>query len=326
MTVKMYLTRMAFMALSMILVLFASLSPASGQDFPAKPITIYCGFSAGATTDLTARALASGAEKLLGIPVVVENKAGGGGTVAATLLATRKPDGYTLVVVSTGVLAQRPHLQKVAYEPFKDFTMICQYARYSGALTVLKNAPFKNADEFAAYAKVHPGLSYSSPGMFSVGHLGVELFRQCKGLEFKHVPTKGGTEASTQLLGKHVDFMGGAGIHIQYVKQDLMRMLVLFIADKRDPDFPDVPTLKELGCQDAPAYGYIVLGPKGMPDSIYRKLSETFRKVAESPDFQKALAKLEVSYEYKDGQRLEKDVRAEYEFYGDFLSKAGAKK
>ncbi len=326
MTMRRYFTGMAFMALSMIFVLFSSSFPASGQDFPAKPITIYCGFSAGATTDLTARALASGAEKLLGIPVVVENKAGGGGTVAATLLATRKPDGYTLVVVSTGVLAQRPHLQKVAYEPFKDFTMLCQYARYSGALTVLKDAPFKNADEFAAYAKVHPGLSYSSPGMFSVGHLGVELFRQCKGLEFKHVPTKGGTEASTQLLGKHVDFMGGAGIHIQYVKQDLMRMLVLFIADKRDPDFPDVPTLKELGCQDAPAYGYIVLGPKGMPDPIYRKLSETFRKVAESPDFQKALAKLEVSYEYKDGKRLEKDVRAEYQFYGDFLGKAGATK
>jgi tripartite-type tricarboxylate transporter receptor subunit TctC len=204
--------------------------------------------------------------------------------------------------------------------------MICQYARYSGALTVLKNDPFKNIDEFITYAKGHPGLSYSSPGMYSVGHLGVELLRQCKGLEFKHVPTKGGTEASTQLLGKHVDFMGGAGIHIQYVKQDLMRMLVLFIADKRDSDFPDVPTLKELGCKDAPAYGYIVLGPKGMPDAIFKKLSETFRKVAEGPDFQKALANLEVSYEYKDGRQLEKDVRIEYEFYKDFLQKTGATK
>ena len=275
---------------------------------------------------MTARALASGAEKLLGVPVVVENKSGAGGTVAAALVANKKSDGYTLVVVSTGVIAQRPHLQKLAYDPFKDFTMICQYARYSGALTVLKNAPFKNIDEFITYAKAHPGLSYSSPGMYSVGHLGVELFRQCKGLEFKHVPTKGGTEASTQLLGKHVDFMGGAGIHIQYVKQDLMRMLVLFIADKRDPDFPDVPTLKELGCKDAPAYGYIVLGPKGMPDAIYKKLSETFRKVAEGPDFQKALATLEVSYEYKDGRQLEKDVRVEYEFYKDFLKKTGATK
>ncbi len=296
------------------------------QDFPTKPVTIYCGFSAGATTDLTARALASGAEKLLGVPVVVENKAGAGGTVAAALAANKKADGYTLVVVSTGVLAQRPHLQKVAYDPFKDFTMICQYARYSGALTVLKDTPFKNIDEFITYAKAHPGLSYSSPGMFSVGHLGVELFRQCKGLEFKHVPTKGGNEASTQLLGKHVDFMGGAGIHIQYVKQGLMRMLVLFIADKRDPDFPDVPTLKELGCQDAPAYGYIVLGPKGIPDAIHKKLGETFRRIAESPDFQKALAKLEVSYEYKDGGQLEKDVRVEYEFYKDFLKKTGATK
>jgi tripartite-type tricarboxylate transporter receptor subunit TctC len=305
-----------------ILVLF----PLSGmcQTYPDKPITIYCGFSAGATTDLTARALASGAEKLLGVPVVVENKPTAGGTAASALVANKKPDGYSLTVVSTGALALRPHLLTLAYDPLKDFTMICQYARYSGALTVLKNAPFKDIIEFITYAKAHPFLSYSSPGMYSVGHLGVELLRQCKGLEFKHIPTPGGNEASTMLIGKHVDFMGGAGIHIQYVKQDVMRMLVLFIADKRDPNFPNVPTLNELGCRDAPAYGYIVLGPKGMPDAIYKKLSATFKKVAESPDFQKALANLEVTYEYKDGSQLEKDVRVEYEFYKDFMSKTGA--
>jgi tripartite-type tricarboxylate transporter receptor subunit TctC len=318
---KMYL-------LAGFLVVFLALFPQSGicQTYPDKPITIYCGFATGATTDLTVRALASGAEKLLGVPMVVENKPAAGGTVAATMATNKKPDGYTLIAVSTGALALRPHLLKLAYDPFKDFTMICQYARFSGALAVLKNAPFKNIDEFITYAKSHPGLSYSSAGMYGTGHLGVELLRQCKGLEFKHVPTKGGTEASTQLLGKHVDFMGGSGIHIQYVKQDLMRMLVLFGDDKRDPDFPDVPTLNELGCKNAPPYGYTVLGPKGMPDAIYKKLSETFKKVAEGPGFQKALANLGVSYEYKDGSQLEKDVRVESEFYKDFLEKTGAMK
>ncbi len=315
-----------FLLAGFFVVSLLSASSAIGETFPDKPITIYCGFSGGATTDLTARALASGAEKILGVPVVVENKAGGGGTVSAALVGSKKPDGYTLCVVSTAALALRPHLMKLAYDPFKDFTLICQYGRYNGALTVLKDSPFKNIDDFITYAKAHPGLAYSSPGMYSVGHLGVELLRVCKGLEFKHVPTKGGTEASTQLLGKHVEFMGGAGIHLQYVKQDVMRMLVLFIADKRDPNYPNIPTLTEIGCNDAPAYGYIAFGPKGMPDPVYRKLSDAFKKVAESADFQKNLASLDVTYEYKDRGRLEKDVLAEYHFYKSFIAKIGETK
>jgi len=117
--------------------------PALGQEFPTKPITIYCGYAAGATTDITARALASGLEKVLGGPVVAENKAGGGATVAAGLVASKKPDGYTLGVVSTGVITVRPHLLTLAYDPLKDFTLICQYSRYIGAVTVLKDSPFR---------------------------------------------------------------------------------------------------------------------------------------------------------------------------------------
>ena len=300
--------------------------PAFGQDFPNKPITIYCGYAAGATTDLTARGLASGLEKLLGVPVVVENKAGGGATVAAGLVASKKPDGYTLGVVSTGVIAVRPHLLKLAYDALKDFTLICQYSRYIGAVTVLKDSPFKNIDEFIAYAKANPGLSYASPGMYTQQHLATELFRQCKGLDFKHVPTKGGAEANTQLLGKHVNFVAGAGQHIQYVKQGAFRMLAVFNTDKRDPNYPDVPTIRELGCQDAPALGYIVVGPKGMPEAIYKKLSEAVRKVTGGPDFQRLLSHLEIPYDYKDRTKLEKDVLVEYEFYKTFLDKMGAKK
>ncbi|MBM4333680.1 MAG: tripartite tricarboxylate transporter substrate binding protein [Deltaproteobacteria bacterium] len=319
-------SKMSFVA-GFLLVFLAPFPPsASCQTYPDKPINIYCGFAAGATTDLTARGLANGLEKLLGVPVVVENKAGGGATVAAGLVASKKPDGYTLGVVSTGVISVRPHLLKLAYDPLKDFTLICQYARYIGAVTVLKDSPFKNIEEFIAHAKVNPGLSYASPGMYTQQHLATELFRQCKGLDFKHVPTKGGAEANTQLLGKHVNFVAGAGQHIQYVKQGVFRMLAVFNTDKRDPNYPDVPTIKELGCQDAPALGYIVVGPKGLPEAIYKKLSEAIKKVTEGPDFQKLLSHLEIPYDYKDRAQLEKDVLVEYEFYKTFLEKMGAKK
>jgi tripartite-type tricarboxylate transporter receptor subunit TctC len=300
--------------------------PALAQDFPNKPITVYCGYAAGASTDVTARALAEGAEKLLGVPLVVENKAGGGATVAAGLVASKKPDGYTLAVISTGALTVRPQLLKLAYDPMKDFTLIMQYSVYIGGLCVLRESPIKTIDEFIAHAKARPGLSYGSPGMYTQQHLATELFRECKGLTFKHVPTKGGAEANTQLLGKHTDFVAGAGQHIAYLKQGVFRMLVLYNTDKRDPNFPNVPTLKEIGCPDAPALGYIVVGPKGLPEAITKKLGETFKKVSETPTFQRVLTNFDLPYDYKSRVQLEKDVPLEYESIKTFLQKMGVKK
>jgi len=299
--------------------------PTSAQEYPSKPITIYCGYEAGATTDLTARALGAGLEKLLGVPVVVENKAGGGATVAAGLVASRRPDGYTLGVVSTGVITVRPHIFKVSYDPFKDFTLIAQYSRYIGGLCVLNDSPLKTIDDFIAYAKSKPGLSYGSSGAYTQQHLAVELFSQCKGLNLKHVPYKGGAPANTALMGKHTDFVAGAGQHMQYVRQGVFRMLMVYNTDKRDPDYPDIPTLKELGCPDAPALGYILVAPKGLPEPVYEKLLTATRKIVEGAEFQNLLKHLDLPYDFKDGKSMEKDVAAESAWYKEFLPKMGAK-
>ncbi len=316
----------SFPLLIALLSFFVLPSPGLSQDFPTKPITVYCGYAAGASTDVTARALASEAEKILGVPVVVESKPGGGATVAAGLVASKKPDGYTLAVISTGALTVRPHLLKVSYDPLKDFTLITQYTLYIGGLCVLSESPIKTIDEFITYAKAHPGLSYGSPGMYTQQHLATEIFRECKGLTFKHVPTKGGAEANTALLGKHTDFVAGAGQHISFLKQGTFRMLVLYNTDKRDPNFSNVPTLKEIGCNDAPALGYIVVGPKGMPPAVTKKLEDTFKKVTDSPAFQKVLTNFDLPYNYKGQAELEKSILPEYEFFKTFLQKIGAKK
>lgn len=297
---------------------------AQGQAYPSKPVTVYIGFAAGATTDLSARALGEGLEKLLGVTFVMESKPGATATVATGLVARAKPDGYTLGVVSTGVITVRPHIMRLAYDPLKDFTLLSQYSHYVGALTVLGNAPFKTIDEFTAYAKTRT-LSYSSSGLYSQQQLAAELFRQCKGLEFTHVPTKGGAEANTMLLGKHVDFTAGAGQHLQYVKEGRMRMLVLFNTDKRDPSYPEVPTMKEIGCPDAPALGYLVIAPKGLPAAVSKKLGDAIRKVAEGPAFQKALERMEIPYDYKDQSQLEKETPKEFYAYKSFLEKMGVK-
>jgi tripartite-type tricarboxylate transporter receptor subunit TctC len=299
--------------------------PASAQDYPSRPITVYCGYEAGATTDLTARGLAAGLEKLLGVAVVVENKAGGGATVAAGLVASKKPDGYTLGVVSTGVVTVRPHVLKLSYDPFKDFTLIAQYSRYIGGLCVLADSPLKTIDDFIAYAKSKPGLSYGSSGAYTQQHMAVELFSQCKGLNLKHVPYKGGAPANTALLGKHTDFVAGSGQHMQYVKQGVFRMLMIYNAEKRDPDYPDLPILKELGCPDAPALGYIVVAPKGLPEPAYQKLAASIKKVTDGEEFQKLLKHLDLPYDFKDGKTMEKEVAAESAWYKEFLPKMGAK-
>jgi tripartite-type tricarboxylate transporter receptor subunit TctC len=298
--------------------------PATGETYPDKPITVYCGFQPGATTDLTARALASGAEKILGVPVVVENKPGGGATVAPALLAAKKPDGYTLSVIPSGALVVRPHLLKLGYDPLKDFTYLVQYSRYIGGLCVNGDSPLKTIDQFISYAKDHPGLSYGSSGTYTQQQLAVELLAKCKGLTFKHVSTKGGAEFNTLLLGKHTDFVAGSGSHIPFVKQGVFRMLLVYNADIRDPSYPDIPTLKELGCSDVPAGYYMVIGPKGMPNSISKKLVDTFRKVTEGPDFQSLLANNNLPYDFKDQAQLEKEMPAHYQWFKDYFKEVGA--
>jgi len=314
------------MVLSLFLLLLASPMAASSQDFPNKPITVFCGFSAGATTDLTTRGLAEEAQKVLGVPVVVENKPGGGATVAAALLASKKPDGYTLAVISSSALDTRHMMLDVAYDPFKDFTYILAYARYIGGICVKTDSPYKTIHDLLEAAHNKPGeLSYSSSGTGATSQLAVEFLAKQAGVKFKHVPFKGGAPACTALIGGHVDFTAGAGIHRTYVKQGVFRMLALTVTDERDPEFPDVPTLKDLGYKDVAPAIYVLLAPKGLPDPIFKKLESSFRQAAYSPEFKKLLEKLGVPFLFKDRKQLEAEGPEKYKFYGELLKEMGVK-
>jgi tripartite-type tricarboxylate transporter receptor subunit TctC len=311
-------------ALSLI---FSVLFPfqAFSQDYPTKAITIYCGQSAGATTDLTARALAEEAQGELGTPVVVENKAGGGQTVAATLLANRKGDGYTLGAIGSSALDIRHMILKVAYDPFKDFTYIIAYGVYPGGLCVRADSPFKTLDDLIEHARKNPGaLSYSSSGTGAPHQLAIEYLAQQVGVKFKHVPFAGGAPACTALIGGHVDFTAGAGIHLNYLKQGVFRMLAVTTSTKRETRFPDVPTLKDLGYKMVPSGGdYLILAPKGLADPVFKKIEAAFRKAAFSPKFQKTLENLDVPFVFKDRQQLEAEAPKSYQFWGDLLKELG---
>lgn len=294
------------------------------QDFPNKPITIYCGFAAGATTDIVARALANGVEKLLGVPVMVEQKVGGNATVAAGLVATKKPDGYTLSYVSSDAIMRLPFLMKVPYNPMKDFTYIGQYAYYAGALVVHADSPIKTAEEFIAYAKAHPGLTYATGGKNSHQGLPIRLLAECKGLQFTEIPYTGGAEAVTNMLGKHVDFLAGSGSHYPYVDQGKFRQLIMHHRYDRNPDYPDVPTLRELGCPDVQSNAHLLIGPIGMTDAVYNKLSTAFRKIADSAELQALLKQIRSPYcPAMTREALKKEMEDQYKYYIDYYKKAG---
>jgi len=291
--------------------------------YPDKPITMYIAFAAGGTTDITGRALAQGIEKILGVPVTIENKGGGGATVANGLLASKKPDGYNLLVTSVGSITMRPLLLKLAYNA-QSFRPLLQFSYYIGGLVVNADSPFKTVDDFVDYAKKNPGLTYSSSGPHTQQQIGVEAFARCKGLVFKHMPTKGGSTANTALMGKHVDFVAGSGSHILLVEQGQFRELVTFHIDARDPKRPDIPVMKDIGCPPTnPPSGMIVVAPAGLPDAVAATLEAALKQIAESPEFKQLLVKYNLPYAYEDGATVASKFPAEIEWYTKYFKETG---
>lgn len=311
------------LASAVVMMAGVSVAGSALAAYPDKTITIYVAYAAGGTTDVTARAIGQGLEKRLGVPVAVENKAGGGGTVSATLLANQKPDGYTLLVTSTGVLSMRPLMQKVSYKP-SDFTVLLQYSDYVGSLVVRKDSPLDTVEKFVEHAKKNPGMTYASSGTNTQQQIGVETLAKCKGLTFKHVPQKGGSGSNTVLMGGHVDFIAGSGSHLPFVEQGEFRELLVFHRDTRDPTKPNVPIMSDIGCPPSnPALGMIVVAPKGLPADVAKKLEETLKAIVEEKSFQELLVKYNLPFAYKDAKQMTTDIEKEITWYKNYLTETG---
>lgn len=256
---------------------------------------VIVGFEPGGSTDVATRALSIGVEKYLGKPIIIENRGGGGGTVALAVVANAEPDGYTLCSVPSDSFVYTPLMQKVPFKPLKSFTPIIAfaYAGHSG-LIVKNEAPWKTLKEFLDYAKKNPGkIKYSSAGVGTGMHIAMEHIAHVEGIKWVHVPYKGNAPAVTALLGGHVDACSAGVDSIPpYTQSGTVRVLVTHGNGKRSPNFPDIPTLKELG------YGYVkdtvhsIVGPAGLPSDVVRILEAAFSKGMELPEFKALLEKL----------------------------------
>ena len=264
------------------LVLFLASSIPSWAEYPDRPVKILVGFRAGGTVDTMARLISKKAGDILGQPVVVVNKPGGGGAIAAKETLRAKPDGYTLSFNIALTYAAWPHMTKVKYTE-DDFTYIAAVGKFQEAFVSLPNKGWTDWKGLIAYAKKQGPLNVAVMTPYDKQVL--RYIAKKEGVEFNLVPTKGGSAIMTQVLGNHVDFGFSGGIHYQYVKAGKMIVLVGH-GQERLIGTPDVPTLKELGYNIALENYNVVAGPKGMPDDVTQKLGKAFGQAVQSAEYQ----------------------------------------
>jgi tripartite-type tricarboxylate transporter receptor subunit TctC len=271
------------------------------KDFPSKPVTLIIPFIPGLTADLLLRGLAESAAKHLGQPVIIDNKPGGSATLGPAATSAAKPDGYTIGLVAITSF-RVPYMQKATFDPVKDFTWVIHLGGYSLGAVVLADGPFKKWPDVIAFAKANPRkFTYATVGPATTNAIAMELMAGQSGVQFTHMPTKGGGESIAAVLGNHVMMMVESPAWAPLVASGQFRLLMM-LGGERSKKWPDAPTLKELGYTyefDSP---FGLAGPKGMDPVIVKKLHDAFRKAYDDPKVIELYEKFDFTRRYMNSQ------------------------
>jgi tripartite-type tricarboxylate transporter receptor subunit TctC len=266
---------------------------ALAQTFPARPIKLIIAFPAGGPTDITMRSLADNASKVLGQPVVIENKPGAGGTLPAQQLQTAPADGYTLAQIPLGVF-RLPYTTKINWDPVKDIAYVINLTGYAFGIVVPADSPLKSWTHFVGWAKANPGrLTYGSTGTLTSPHLTTELIAQELGIQLQHIPYKGSADLAQAIVGGHVMAAADSTGFAPLVESGKLRVLNTW-GEKRLPRFPDAPTLKELGLNIVQASPFGIGAPRDTPPAVVKRLHDAFKKAMEEPSYVQALARYDM--------------------------------
>ncbi len=293
-------------------VLTLSATAAVAQDYPNRPVTLIVPWTAGGPTDVAMRAIADAASKHLGQPIIIDNKAGGGGALGpATMAATAKPDGYTISQMPIGVY-RIPMMQNATWNPEKDFTYIVHLTGYVFATFASASSGFKTWKEVVDYARANPGkVSYGSPGAATSLHIGMEQMAFKEGIKLTHVPFKGASEVNVAVAGGHVT-LGASGTSAKaIVDAGKARFLTVWVG-QRIKLLPDVPTLKEVGLPFVFDSPFGIAGPKGMDPKVVAKIHDAFKKALDEPMVLETMEKFEMVPNYMNSAVYTK-------FVGEFM-------
>ncbi len=263
--------------------------PAAAQavDYPTKPVTVIVPFPPGGASDVTARLTTQKMQDGFGQPLVIENKPGANGSIGASQLARSKPDGYTLMVGSIGVVAINSALYKnLSYDPVKNFDLLTVAVRNPNVLITRPDFPANTVQELVEYLKKNPGrVTFASSGAGSSDHLTAVLFWQKTGTTGLHAPYKGGSPAHTDLMGGHVDAsFQNLGAVANYIRSGKMKLLAV-TSETRADAFPNAPTMKEAGVDGLDVYSWqSFVAPKGLPAEVKGKLETSLRNALNTPE------------------------------------------
>jgi len=298
----------------------ATLASAAHAAYPERPITMVVNFGPGGVTDLMARALASGMEKDLGQPVVIQNKPGALGTLGPAYVAKQAPDGYTLAIVSASVVTTTPHLMDVSVKP-EDLVHVAGFGKNRYGIVVRQDSPFKTVADLVQTAKGSQSVFFGSPSTPN-SLIFFDLGRKTGG-KFELISYKAGPEASLALLGGQVAVIAANPPDVMSHLQAGKLRLLASGSSQRWPEYPDVPTLKEAGYDVSVEAWAGVAVPAGTPPAIAGRLESSMKRALEMPEVQAKIRQIGADPEFMGGQAYTQYLMQEREKTGAIIKDAG---
>ena len=304
-----------------------ALCSAIAQTYPAKPIRVVVAFAPGGATDITARTVSTKMSEAFKQTIVVDNRSGGGGVIGADIVARAPPDGYTVLIGTPAEIAILPHMQKMPYEPLRDFAPVSLATASPLILVVHPSLPVKSVKELIAFVRARPGqLSYGSAGTGGVHHLAGELLKVQYKLDIVHVPYKGVGAVIPDLIGGHIPMtFSSMPPSMPYVRTGKLRALGLASAT-RSPAAPEVPTMAEAGAPDFVVtnwFAYFV--PTGTPPAVISTLNSEINRTLKQEDVKQKLLVLGLETRGTTPEELGKFARAESDRFAKLIKLAGVK-
>lgn len=311
-----------------VALLVLAMGAVRAAEYPARPVRLVLGFAPGGASDTMARTVGTRLSEGLGQPVVVDNRPGAGGNIAAEIVARSAPDGYTLLLGNNGILAVNVSLYpKIGFDPVKDFAPVVLVASQPNILVVNPSVPVDSVKALLALARSKPGqLNYASPGAGTTGHLAAELFKAMAGVNFVVIPFKGGGPAVLAVLAGECQFSFATALSVQpQIKAGKVKALAVTTA-RRSPGFPELPTVAEAGVPgfDAITWHGIVV-PARTPQAVIARLNREFNKLLQTADMRERLMTLGSDIIGGEPKQLTDYMRVEIPRWAKVIKESGAK-